>query len=384
MSLKRIILLLLFLFISFPLVSFVYWYFTPSFKTNITIIDKTVLNEKCDEHKSLNWVLNYKKYCKPNGELYSLSADYFGFFPKENKKYVIAGLEQLDTLSLDSLAEKSDMVYFTDTYGIYYKEWDLQASQTEHSEIIYGGLSDHDLYFLKKLKSPNKLIITEFNDFASPTDSIHRAAFENMFGLKWTGWIGRYFETFDTIRNIEIPHWLKNNYLNQHNKQWPFKNSGIAFVRDDGHIEILENYTHLTYEVPVIRTLPQFQEYYNLPAEMKYPFWFDITYASHANTIVSYFSILTNQKGDSILNAYNIPKDFPCVIQHLDSAYNFFYFAGDFDDNPIAMLTSYLKGFQFFKHAFYSGDNIAERKSFFWEYYRPLMIKILDDHYSKQ
>jgi hypothetical protein len=44
------------------------------------------------------------------------------------------------------------------------------------------------------------------------------------------------------------------------------------------------------------------------------------------------------------------------------------------------MGTSYSKGIGFFKWMFYNTDDPAERKSFFWTFYRPMMTRILEEN----
>jgi hypothetical protein len=230
------------------------------------------------------------------------------------------------------------------------------------------------------MKAKKKLIINEFNIIASPTSYNIRKQYEKEFDINWSGWVGRYFDNLDTNINKELPNWLIRNYKEQNNNQWPFTMSGIAFVRNDDRIVILENKTHLRNEVPRIITNPNYVKLYGLTTSMKYPFWFDICSTGLKNDVISEYYILTNNKGDSTLNAWNIPKVFPAVIKS-NQDYPYYYFAGDFCDNPISMKTSYYKHIEKFDFLFYK-PSINERDSFFWRYYRPLVTKILKDYYE--
>ncbi|MFA6596679.1 MAG: hypothetical protein WCS69_03080 [Ignavibacteriaceae bacterium] len=372
---------LLTMLIPFPLWMFIAWHLTPARQFPIVIIDKTVLTSEGKEHESLNWILTNEKFAKSNGELYSIEKDYYGFFPKKNKKFSLHGLENFTPQQIDSLASASKAVYVTDTYGIFSNEWYSQKVQTEQSNLIYGGMSSADLKFLQKMKEKKKLILTEFNSIASPTPDSIRAGFEAMFGLRWTGWTGKYFESLDTLSNKELPHWLIRDYKMQHHNLWSFKNSGIAFVHYDGRVEILENKTHLIKEIPYLLTNRENRERFNLPAKVKYPYWFDVMFTKHSNTVPSVYSIYTNTKGDSLLRLNGIPKIFPAIIEHTGD-YNFYYFAGDFCDNPVEQFAAKLKGIRLFKWLFYDSKEISERRSFFWEYYAPLITKILNNFYD--
>ena len=361
-----------------PLAMWLGWYFTPVTPLQIKIVDKTVLTRQATEHESFTWILIKEKFAKANGKLYEVSKDYFGFFPGENQKYAVRGLEQFTLPQIDSLARRTDVAYFTDTYGIYRNEWFTQTENLERSKSLYGGLSARDLAYLTALKKRKKLILTEFNTLASPTQVAHRRQFENLFGLRWTGWVGRYFSNLDTLTNNELPRWLTHNYRLQHGNKWPFKKAGIVFVREDDFIEVLEKNTHLRDEVPTIKTFPEYRDAYSLPEQVDYPFWFDIMMTKRSNQVLATYSIKTTAKGDSILNKYNILKTFPAVIAHDAADYRFYYFAGDFADNNVNEYLPYFKGIEYLGSFFYNPRNRYDRSTFFWTFYIPLITSILD------
>lgn len=380
---KKIRNIILLFVLCIPLSMYIWWLLSPKKPLVMGIIDKTVLNEQTDEHKSLWWILNQQKFSKNVEELYNRNRDYFGFFPLDNEQYMIKSLESLDDNIIEQLANESDAVYITDAYGIYKNEWFKRGDAKERSGIIYGGMSEQDMLYLKKMKEQHKLIITEFNCLGSPTKPEIREQFRETFGVHWTGWIGRYFHSLDTATNKEIPRWLVRNYMLQNNQSWPFKKSGIALVREDDRVVILENETHLTKELPYLNTSKEAQNYYGLPQSIKYSFWFDIVEADTSfNKVLANFKIYTNSAGKKQLKNYNIPDEFPSIIRHVNADYRFFYFAADFSDNPIYTMTSYFKGIGWFKWMFYNHFITLERKSFFWEVYRPLVTRILEDYYK--
>jgi hypothetical protein len=368
----------------------IYWKYSAKRTIDIFILDKTVLNKKYQEHASLFWILNQSKYAKSDGKLYLPERDYYGFFPKGQGSFVISDIEHKTVNDLVNLAHKYDMVYYTDMYGIYSVEWHdeyfkdkpnaLPDKVGERSKLIYGGLTHKELEFLKLMKQQKKLIINEFNIIASPTSSTIRKEFEKEFDIKWSGWVGRYFNVLDTSVNKELPLWLVRNYKQQNSNRWPFKKSGIAFVRDDDKVVILENKTHLENEVPCIYTSSNYVKYYNVAAEIEYPFWFDICTAGSSHKIVSEYRIKVNSKGDSILKQWKIPTVFPATIQN-NQGYPYFYFAGDFADNPISIRTARFKHIAIFDFLFYQTD-INKRSNFFWFYYRPLVTQIINDYYQ--
>jgi hypothetical protein len=365
--------------ISVPILMWIFWLISPHQKLVMAIVDKTVLDRTGQEHISLNWILNHNKYTKNNKESYEIARDYFGFFPKEDQKFRLRGLERFSAAQLINLSEDADLAYFTDTYGIYKQEWYQQKS----SGLLYGGLSTQDLEFLKLMKKKNKLIITEFNTIGSPTSPEIRGQFETLFGMKWSGWTARYFNSLDTVINKELPQWMIKNYKVANKSKWPFKKAGVVFVSDKDQVVILEDSTHLSNAMPYILSTTDGQQQFGLPEKMKYPFWFDIVLPNEkSNKIVATFSLSLKSTGIAELKRFGIPPSFPAILHQNSTHPKFYYFSGDFCDNPISLTSSYFKGIEFFKFLFYDTEDPMERTSFFWNFYRPLINNILDKEKS--
>jgi len=359
------------------------WFFTKKRILVAAVIDKTVLTQNGQEHISLTWVLNHEKFTKNDRSLYNNKRDYFGFFPEEKEEFRLKGLERFSNDKLTQLSNDADLAYITDSYGIYKNEWYKQGDAKERSGMVYGGMSKQDLFLLQKMKEKHKLVITEFNCLGSPTDSSVRNGFENTFGIHWSGWIGRYFDSFDTTKNKELPRWLIYNYKIRHHGEWPFKKSGIAFIHSDDRVVILENDTHLVNDLPHIYASTEAITEYGVPEKIHYAFWFDvISVDTTINKIIAHYQIDANKPGLAVLAENGIPAQFPAITIHCSKDYRFFYFSGDFCDNPIELGSSYFTGVHFFRWFMYNKLDPQERKSFFWTFYRPLVSKILNEYYS--
>lgn len=387
---KILFIIVALLIFTLPLNMWLQWHFSDQREMKIFILDKTVINQNVQEHVSFNWVLNYNRYVKENKAFYIPNEDYYGFFPDGNGAYSTKDLKQDTEEDLNTLADEYDMVYYTDLYGIYALDWHNEYPQLkpnqplgkvgEYSPLIYGGLTKNELGLLKKMKSRKKLIINEFNIIASPTSKFLRTEYEKEFKVNWTGWVGRHFENLDTTTNKELPIWLIRNYKKQNNNEWPFKESGIAFVNNSAKVVILENETHLKIKFPIIKTPKKTAEYYGIAPIINFTYWFDICTTDSSNQVLSNYFINTNSKGDSIMNKWEIPKKFPAVIKRKKD-YPYYYFAGDFADNLISMKTSKYKHIDGINYL-YKDSSSEQKRSFFWRYYNPLMSKILDDYYK--
>ncbi len=378
MSIKKFKIAIL-IIISIPILMWAFWLLSPRQKLVIAIVDKTVLDRNGQEHISLNWILNHYKYTKNNKEGYQISRDYFGFFPKDNEKFRLRGLERFSSSQIAKLSDDADLAYYTDTYGIYNQEWFHQKNEQKSSGMLYGGLSSQDLAFLKLMKAKNKLVITEFNTIGSPTTTEIRSQFEALFGMKWSGWTARYFNSLDTLTNKELPPWIVKNYKASNKNRWPFKKSGIVFVSVQDQIVILEDSTHLNDSMPYILATTNGQENLGLPEKIKYPFWFDVILPNEQiNKTVAKFNLNLKPSGLAELKKSGIPSSFPAVLQQNTPHPKFYYFSGDFCDNPISLTSSYFKGIGMFSFLFYNTADPMERKSFFWNFYKPLITNILE------
>lgn len=360
--------------------SWLFWFFKPEKKLNIYILDKTVPTTERTEHKSFNWILNHNHYVKPDGGLYNINKDYYGFFPINSKSQEF-DFRSIRIHEIMDVAKSYDMLYYTDTYGVYYNEWYKQGTaDAKHTQKVYGGLNQNDYLLLKEMKEQGKLIITEFNLYDAPTNGLIREKVEDLFDLHWSGWTGKYFSSLDTTENKNFPHWIANLYLEQNNNQWPFKNAGIVLIHKFGTIVILEQGTHLNEEIPSIISKQETINRFGIPEIVPYAQWFDITFSGEQNDVLANFKINVNASGDSILRYYNLKPVFPAVIEHIGD-YKFYYFGGDFAENNVNNKTAFLEGYHnVVSICNYSGNKNTKR--FFWQFYVPMMNRILDDYYT--
>ncbi|MDS1031023.1 hypothetical protein RDV77_00065 [Porphyromonadaceae sp. NP-X] len=386
---KKILIFILIFVVLIPLIMWLLWILKKPRPLNLLILDKTVLTTAVQEHLSLSWVINNEKFVHDN-KAYSNQKDYYGFFPDDKGNFHIRDFENFSANELNNLANHYDAAYYTDMYGIYTNEWITRYYPeklhdrrfiADRSRKIYGGMTRKELDYLRLMKQNNKLIINEFNVIASPTSKEIRTQYENEFNIHWTGWVGRYFDNLDTLVNADIPRWLIDNYTSNHNGKWPFKKSGIAFVSENDQVLILEKDTHLNIDIPFIYTNEKNAKHYHLPQKIKYPFWFDVIEVSPSFEVISSYRLDTNNAGDSLLALGKIPKIFPAAVNY-KNGYNFYYFCGDFADNPISYASSRFRFIEMFSSFSYSSSP-NERNSYFWKYYRPLLLQILNEEYER-
>lgn len=345
-------------------------------RLEIVVVDKTVPFENLLEHRALFWLLDHLKIRNPDGRRYAAAADYVGVFP---------GAEPGDppsrttTLTGRRLAG-ADLVYLADTYGVY--ERDLESGRAmraalERSPKIHGGLEVAEARAVATALSAGTTVVAEFNTLASPTGAEARQIMESLLGVRWTGWIGRFFAALDDEE--EVPGWVRRNYELEWGEPWEFAGAGWVLLKNDAHVEVLragietEGLDGLVLE----RTRPLDPLLAGARDDVRYVYWFDVVeVAAEARVLASYHWKPT-AAGRERLRARGLPEGFPAVVRRNHAAADSFYFAGDFVDNPLPARRVPLAGYPAAMR-WLEGARIAPAESaFYWRFYVPLMRRVL-------
>jgi hypothetical protein len=117
---------------------------------------------------------------------------------------------------------------------------------------------------------------------------------------------------------------------------------------------------------------------YGIPERVTYPFWFDVTYHGPTNHTISSYVIDPTEEGKILLEQFQLPSSWPAVIASNSGEAPFYYFGGDFADNPITMKTAVFSRVYWLDGLLYNRA-VEERGLFFWNYYRPMMTTILNE-----
>lgn len=367
-----------FFVLGIPAIMYLVWAFSPKTNANVLIIDKTVLNDQCWEHRSVNWVLDYLKIVKSDGSFYKPQEDYKGFFPIDRPRFKALDFKGRTEAELKQQAENTDLLVMADTYGIYSNEWYNLGSINERSSRVYGGLDDEELRLMELMRQKGKVILAEWNMFSNPTADWKRDKMQQMFGFKVPGWVGRYYRSLDTLNNPDLPVWLYRGYMSQHGNKWPFNGEGYAFVNErNDKVEIISYEDHMEDPVGKIEATVRAQEEYGLPASINYPYWAEVCEAGDDIEVLAYHTLKLKPEGRKILQAAGIPERFPAVLRQRKN-YAFYYFSGDFSDSRVSMFTRFFKGIHVVDWMFYPGLDPDDNLRFFWQFYRPLMSTIIE------
>lgn len=345
---------------------FIIWKFQASRSLNVLIIDKTVTDNSYREHKGFMWILNNLKIKNVNlNKTFKYNEDYYGFFPLTNEKYNIKELSENIV--------KPNLIYITDTYGVYKEDFYKNNESGNSSEIIYGGTKEEEVQKIKKILDKNT-IIGEFNILSSPTDIKSREGLEEIFGLKWSGWIGRYFHELSK-ENIEIPNWIKEDYAMQHGEKWNFKGAGIVLISSDNTIIVLRKSIELGENLNKIEFTSNAKNEFGVKNNLNYYYWFEIIEANKDTEILAKYQLDVTEEGRKIINKYKLLSEFPAIIRKTGS-YTSYYFAGDFADSNSTPRFHNAYGMQYL-NKITTFDEDTNQNYFYWNIYYPLIKSII-------
>ena len=361
-----------------PVINRIRWNFQEKKPIDIILVDKTVPTLEHDHHKSFTWILNNERFVKKESlENYSYFNDYYGFSPKRPLREKQWERRDYRLTDLITLAEKNDVVYFADTYGVFFNDWYEGINKSRKSRKLYGGLNNNDFLLIKEMKDRNKLIILEYNSFDFPTAQFESVRTQEKLGISFSGWTGRYFSSLDSTSQ-DFPIWVTSMYRKQYKKPWTFTKPGIVILKEK-EILVLEEGIQLNNPMPHIVTDASSCTKYGLTSSVAFDRWFDIIDPME-NKVVSKFIIETTAVGDTLLAGNNLMSSFPAVVQ--DSVSNrIFYFSGDFATNKVPSWISRFEGVSKLRGILYS-ERPDDTRRFFWLYYRPLITGILTEYHN--
>ncbi len=361
-----------------PVINLLRWTFQAKKPLDIIIVDKTVSNFDRVKHKPLYWILtNDRVVSKDNNSGYSFRKDYYGFVPTRPKKAKLWRRNDYRLADVINLAEENDVMYVTDTYGVFFNDWYQGISKSRRSRKLYGGLNSNDNFLIKEMKDRDRLVILEYNTFEYPTPAYESYRIQERLGIRYNGWTGKYFSSLDTLSE-DFPIWMTSMYRKQYRKPWTFSKPGVVLLTDKDII-VLEEGTHVNNMPVQIVTDTVNCARFNLPDTIAFSEWFDII-DPLSNNVISSFELNTTAAGDSLLIEHAINRIFPAVIVE-PTVQRTYYFSGDFTSTDLCMMTSRLKGFEKLKGLLYSKKPDDFRR-FFWLYYKPLVTGILNEYYE--
>lgn len=372
MKTLRIVLLVILVLLVFPLVSWIVWLSKPSHPLNVLIVDKSVMDARRTKHLALVWDLNHHKFKHGDNKPYSLEQDYYGFLPLKPYKGKNYEARRIMLTDVNNLASANDILYYADTYGVFFNEWFMGVKQESGTSRIIGGLNQNDFLLMAKMAESGKTIVAEHDFFSITTEPLVLKKTEELFHLHYTGWNGRYFTNLDSVGH-QVPHWIIDAYRKMNGGQWPFTGKGMILTRGPSQVVVLQEGKELKASLPMIVTEPSMVQKTGLPDSIPFINWFDITLSDSLNESIASLKLPVNEDGVSVLEKEGIPPSFT-IIWHYKAGYEFWYLGGDFSEARMPYWTYKLRGWEHFR--FIHASRPGTQKYFVWNYYMPLIEHI--------
>lgn len=345
------------------------WWFSPSRVMNVWVLDKTVPDKSYREHKGLFWVLNHFRIRQPQIGAYQYRLDYYGFFPQTKDHYETRDFHQAGT-------KNPDLIYIADTYGVYKNDYLADKPTGDKSPILYGGLTDEDVFSLKMNLKNKTTLIAEYNTFNTPTSEKNRAQMEEILGIRWQEWMGRYF--VDLRRDQEVSNWMIEQYEAKTDQRWEFTGEGYVLTSNWGDIIVLERGKDFGKEDLLVEFLGEYKNEFGIAQKIPYYYWFDYVKPAPGSEVIATFDLNLNETGLEKLKRVGLTGIFPAIIRHRQPAYTSYYLAGDMADHESAPWNYMISGSHWIRRWF-SLNIKGEAGSFYWRGYVPMMRKILFD-----
>lgn len=354
------------------------WRLFPQKSLKMLIVDYTVPFTRYSHHRGIIWLLNYHRVSPPHeGSSWSEETDYLGYNPSvpENSKH-------LSEISLEAY----DWIYLADTYGVYdtdlMKRKKIKIPRDHVPHLVFGGLTADDASALSNFTSEGNNIILEFNSFATPTEEPARKTVEELVGVNWTGWSGRFFPDLGNL--AEVPTWYEKLFRLRYGDRPLPRGPGILFIHQSGLLVVLSNQS-FEKSAPFFRTTRIGKEKYSASyGTPSYFGWFSIVLPRSSNTKILAEIILPNHyEWRKICRKARIPTVFPLITEFELAQSKRIYLAANLaniEDNP-GMHT--LAGIPTLQAALNRRRDTVSEKPAYWHIYVPMMGKMMTEFSSK-
>ncbi len=347
---------------------FIVWQFLPKTELSIAVLDKTVPATQADgfsylddvdndyrKHIGLYWLLNYKKIVNPQtGEYYDYETDYYG-----NK--IDADRNITEETALSECTSAPDLLYLSDAYGV-------ESSDSR-------GITQDDMNTISYAHSAGSVIVGEQDILENGTSAEVSAQLQELFGIQMTGWVGRYI--YDLQDFTDVPEWAPPMYEEKYGQKWLFTGPGLLLVGNGDIIVLEESTCFQSKNLLKISVAEGYEEEFGKHSVNFYN-WFEIITPAYGTETIATYTFNLNADGMEEFSKISDQNVFCAVARNTSDGAPTYYFAGDFNDYVDEMqLSSFCFADTFFR--LISFDRDGDVKNFYWNFYEPMMEKILDD-----
>ena len=351
---------------------FIVWQFLPSCNLYIAVLDKPVPATQADGHSYLGdvdndyrkhiglyWLLNNQKINNPQtGKPYDYKTDYFGNIldDEHNVEY---------ERPLSQMTIMPDLLYLSDAYGI-------ESDEDKYTR----GITREDMNMIAVAQASGAVIIGEQDILHNGTDEEVSEELQSLFGAHQTGWVGRYI--YDLQDFTDVPYWAPPMYEEKYGQKWLFTGPGILLVGNGDIIVLEEKECFNSKNLLKISVNDEYKKEFG-NRSLNYYNWFEIIQPDYGTESIATYTLDLNAVGMEKFSKISNVNTFTAMTRKITQLGNIsYYFAGDFNDYVSEMQLSNFC----FADTFYrliSFDRDGDVKNFYWNFYEPVMKKILAD-----
>ena len=361
---------------------FIGWFIKPARVLEVAVLDKTVLSYSDDDniikdtvyrkHRGFYYLLNQQKFVKQDGSDYDFSHDYYG--PMLN------GDGALDHyVELKDRRTKPDHVYLADAYGLGNDSYGYYNGGSPEN----AGINSDDMSVISYAYESGAPIIGETTLFSSPlSDSVY-SQLSALFGIKPKKWIGRYIVDLQDFS--DVPDWAVSMYEQQEGVEWRFRGPGILLVSAEGKILILEQNTDFnSQDLLTVYINEKYKSEFSGIDKCNFYNWFELIDTNYGTENIATFEFDLNEVGMKKIKSLSKTPRFCAIARKKEKNHApVYFFSGDFNDYVSGdRFGNFLFSNEFFK--FLSFDRQGDISNFYWNFYNPLLRKILNDTNATQ
>lgn len=355
-------------------VVFIAWHLVPKTRLNVCLLDKTVLTVEDDndidirsvyrKHQGFFWLLEQQRYVFEDGSFYNTKTDYFGPMLDENGQ--IVSQRELSTLDYTP-----DLMYVADVYGAV----DDTYGYYDNSTAKGSGISVDDMSVISYAYENGATVIAETELFGSVSDSSVYSQLSSLCGVKPTGWVGRYI--YDLQDFTDVPDWAPPMYEKQEGVEWQFSGPGILLVSSEKIIVLEQKTDFESKNLLKIHINDEYKKEFRRCDSVNFYNWFEIVEPNSSCEVIASFEFDVNATGMEKLKGVLKSPIFCSVSRKSgDGKAPVYYFAGDFND--YVSHENYNRFlFADTVYRWISYDRQGDISNFYWNFYNPLMNKIL-------
>jgi hypothetical protein len=348
----------------------VMWRMMPAPADRVLLVNYTVPYVSGREHRGAVWLLNHAKYRAPDGRTWDSVGTHVGYNPLQRTAQTTIAQQDLS---------KVDWLFISDAYGVY--EDDLidienELAHLDRSTKIFGGLSDADAAALIGHSERGGHTFLEFNALEDPTGPAARDTLESLFGIEWTGWVGR---TFSMLQDTtDVPHWLPRLFA-QHYGDRPLPiGPTLVLVHTDGRLLLVEGRTLASAGPHVSLTNAGKQVLRGASGGADYPFWFPIYTVNEGTELLAELILPENPKIKEILRREGLTGGVPLLTRRItETGAHQIYLMADMSDTEFTPGRWDLAGPKWLQAISDFQPDLDVGHNAFWDFYVPAVSSLL-------